>query len=191
MSPPPGGYGYPAYMPAAVGEYVAITLEGVAEAVASEAIAADTEVAISADGKVGPHVDGAVAVGRTITAAAADGDVVEIFVYPTQEGLRRLVVQAAAAIAANRLVQMDGTYAAADQYGYPAQHAAAAAADVAVTLSGPAKGVASAAIAAGAQLEAAADGKLATHGGNAVKVGRAIEAAAADGDVIRYIVFPN
>lgn len=50
---------------------------------------------------------------------------------------------------------------------------------------------ASAAIAAGALLQPAADGEVATHTGTNTVVGRALEAATAQGDFIRIFLFGN
>lgn len=72
-----------------------------------------------------------------------------------------------------------------------ARDATASGENVTVTLlnkSGSAKHVASAAIAAGAEVEAAASGKIATKA-SGTAIGYALEAAAADGDIIEVLRF--
>lgn len=59
-------------------------------------------------------------------------------------------------------------------------------------VSGETFAIASAAIAAGAEIQPAASGKVATHTGTNVKVGRVIgDAATADGDIVRILLYGN
>ena len=188
---PAGGAGYPAYSAAKAGELVAVTVEGVTELVVSEAVAQFEEVVSTGDGKVGPAANGGVTIGVALLAGAADGDVIEAIMAPVQEGARVRPVEAAAALGANLLAQFDGTLAAVNEYGYPTAAAVANGETGLVVLSGPARVVSSAAIAAGAALGAAANGRVATHAGNAVKIGRALEATVAAGVTIDAVIFPN
>ena len=115
---PAGGAGYPAYNAAKAGELVAVTVEGVAELVISEAVEQFDELVSTGDGKVGPAANGGATLGE------------------------------------NRLAQLDGTLAAAGEYGYPTAAAVADGETGLLVMSGPAKVVSSAAIAAGAALGA-------------------------------------
>ena len=188
---PAGGAGYPAYNAAKAGELVAVTVEGVTELVVSEAVAQFEELVSTGDGKVGPAANGGVTIGVALLAGAADGDVIEAIMAPVQEGARVRPVEAAAALGANLLAQLDGTLAGADEYGYPTAGAVADGETGLLVMSGPAKVVSSAAIAAGAALGAAAGGEVATHADNAVKIGRALEAAAAANETILAMIIPN
>lgn len=107
----------------------------------------------------------------------------------TENPILRHTVKAAVAIGEHILAQLDGTLPAAGQYGYPAYMAAKANENTAVTILGIAQVTAGAAVAAHAELKATAEGKVVAHDGNNVKVGRSLEAAGADGDVIRAIIF--
>ena len=64
------------------GELVAVTVLGTAVATAGGKIAAGAAVEVDAEGKVLKHTAGKVAVGRALTAAAADGDEIEVFIIP-------------------------------------------------------------------------------------------------------------
>lgn len=70
------------------------------------------------------------------------------------------------------------------------QDGAAIGATVLVCVQGVTKAVASAAIAKNALLAAAADGKIVTHAGTSTHpiIGRALEAAGADGDIIEILL---
>ena len=63
-------------------ELVTVTVLGTAVVTAAAKIAAGTALEVDADGKVVPHTNGKVAVGRALTAAAADGDDIEVFIIP-------------------------------------------------------------------------------------------------------------
>lgn len=188
---PAGGAGYPVYNAAKVGELVAVTVEGVTELVISEAVEQFEELVSTGDGKVGPAANGGVTIGVALLAGAADGDVIEAIMAPVQEGARVLPVEASAALGAHRLAQLDGTLADAGEYGYPTTAAVANGDTGLLVVSGPARVVANAAIAKGAVIAAAAAGRVATHAGNNVRVGRTLEAAAAQNDEIDALIFPN
>ncbi|MCY4479123.1 MAG: DUF2190 family protein [Rhodospirillales bacterium] len=103
--------------------------------------------------------------------------------------LRLTVPRAAVAIAENLFATPDGALPAAGGWAAgPALYNAAAGETFAVTAIGQCQGVASGAIAKHAKIMVTAAGKIAAHAGNAVCVGRALDAAAADGDVIDILV---
>lgn len=66
---------------ASTGQRVPVTTLGTALAVAGAAVAAGAAVEVGAAGKVVTKSAG-VAVGRALTAAAADGDVIEVLCIP-------------------------------------------------------------------------------------------------------------
>lgn len=65
----------------AIGARISLTSLGIAKAIAGAAIAAGSAVELNATGQVITKAAG-VAVGRALTAAAALGDEVEVFVIP-------------------------------------------------------------------------------------------------------------
>lgn len=94
-------------------------------------------------------------------------------------------VVASGAIAARRFVKHDGAQAGNNEVAYGvARNAAADAEAVAVDVEGVIPVEAGGAIAIGAEVQANADGKAVTLGAG-VSNGRAVEASAADGDIIR------
>lgn len=66
---------------AAIGDRVPVTALGTAKAVAGAAIAAGAAVEVGSAGKVVAKSAG-VTIGRALTAAAADGDQIEVLVIP-------------------------------------------------------------------------------------------------------------
>lgn len=105
--------------------------------------------------------------------------------------LLSLAVVATAAITANRFVAPTGVHATAAGRALGVATEDAAIGDaVAVDVIGTTTVEASAAIAAGAQIEVAANGKAATLDAG-VAVGRALEAAGADGDMIEVLLIVN
>lgn len=110
----------------------------------------------------------------------------------TQQPILRPTVILSADAGEHRFVTVTGGKPAAGGNAYgPAYYAGKTGAPVPVTALGIATGVASAAIVRGAALEVAADGKVKTRTGNNVIVGRALTAAAADGDKLAVHVIPN
>jgi hypothetical protein len=108
--------------------------------------------------------------------------------------------RAGAAISQFRLVKLDSstpkklivTAAATDIPFGTLQQSSTADGDVVTTVvAGRTKAVASAAIAAGAILQPAAAGKVATHATTNARIGRALQAALADGDIIDVLIFDN
>ncbi len=186
----PGGYGFAAYNAAAIGERVALTVEGVAEGVAASAIAIGDDLQIAAGSKV-EKAAGGIVIGRAVTAAAADGDIVEFIVHPVQNGRHIVWVEATAATKYGQLTQLDGSRPAADEYAYPALAAAADDEMVPLCVSGPADVISSGNLAAGSLFAATAAGKIAAHAGNAVRIGRLLEASGADDNIARALIFPN
>lgn len=101
-------------------------------------------------------------------------------------------VFAAGAMAQNRAVTMAGVVAApgAAAIGFSNTAATAAGERVPVTALGTALATAGGAIALGAAVEVGAAGKVVTKT-TGVAIGRAITAAAADGEQIEVLVIPN
>ena len=64
------------------GDLVTVTVLGTAVATAGGRIAAGALLEVDAAGKVLTRTAGKVAVGRALTAAAADGDELEVFIIP-------------------------------------------------------------------------------------------------------------
>ena len=109
-----------------------------------------------------------------------------------QTPILRLTVKATAATAANLLVTATGALSAAAGNALgPTYTAAKAGEQVAVTALGTSSVTAGAAIVAGAALQATAEGKVITRTSANPVVARALEAAAADGDVIEALIIPN
>ena len=103
--------------------------------------------------------------------------------------LRLTIAAAAEAIGENLFATLDGAVPAANGWGAgPTLYKTAVGEPFAVTSIGQCQVVASGAIAKGAKLKLAAGGKVAAHDGNNVCVGRAMDAAAQDGDVIDALV---
>lgn len=95
----------------------------------------------------------------------------------TEQPILRLTVQIAATTDKNRFVTATGAAPTADGNALgPLYTDAKANEHVAVTALGVVPAVAGAAIAAGAKLKVAANGKVLTHSGNAVVVARALTA---------------
>ena len=110
----------------------------------------------------------------------------------TENALLRDTVQLTAATGENILVDMLGALPAAGAAALgPVYMGGGAGEHVAVSVAGFAPCIAGGAIARGAALMATAEGKVVPHAGNAVQVGRAREAAAADGDEISVLLIPN
>ena len=105
----------------------------------------------------------------------------------------------AAAISVYRLVKLNAgvvevSAAATDAcFGFLQSGVEANAEKALVSIDGRSFGVASGVIAAGDLLEAGADGKIAVHSGASTNpiVGRALEAATADGDYIELLIGPG
>ena len=77
-SPSAGGHALGvAYMDADAGQEVSVSVIGTVAAVADAAIPIDSLVQVTATGKVVAHTSG-VAVGRSLTAASAAGDEIEL-----------------------------------------------------------------------------------------------------------------
>lgn len=102
-----------------------------------------------------------------------------------------LSVVAAAALSEHQAIGYDGNVAtaAATMQGL-AQTDAASGEQVAVDVQGTGIAIAGAAIAVGADLEVGAAGKLVTKAAG-VSVGRALQAAGADGDLIEIMLLPK
>ncbi len=66
---------------ASAGQRMPVTVLGTALAVAGAAIAVGTAVEVGTAGKLVPQSDGVI-VARALTAAAADGDVIEVLCIP-------------------------------------------------------------------------------------------------------------
>jgi hypothetical protein len=108
--------------------------------------------------------------------------------------------RAGAAIDQYRLVKLDSstpkklivTAAATDiPFGTLQQSASADGAVVTTVVAGRTKAVASAAIAPGAILQPGSAGKVATHTSTNAKIGRALQEATADGDIIDVLLFDH
>ena len=102
-----------------------------------------------------------------------------------------LTVVAAAALSEHQAVGYDGNVAtaAATMQGI-ASYDAVAADQVAIDVAGTAVAIAGAAVAVGADLEVGAAGKLVTKAAG-VSVGRALQAAGADGDLFEIMLLPK
>lgn len=110
----------------------------------------------------------------------------------TENPILRLTVKAAAAMKEGEFVRHTGAKPDAGKHAAgPVHHDADKDENVAVTVMGVALVKAGAAIAADAGLKVAASGKVLTHTANTTLVGRALEAATADGDLIRAVLIPN
>ena len=108
--------------------------------------------------------------------------------------------RAGAAIAQYALVKLDSstpkklvvTAAATDiPFGTLQQSASGDGAVVTTVVAGRTKAIASAAISAGAILQPGASGKVATHTSTNAKIGRALQAATNDGDIIDVLIFAH
>lgn len=110
----------------------------------------------------------------------------------TERSILRVGVRLAAKIAGGRFVTAAGALPAANGRALGVTYTDGDAGDrVSVMTLGVARVVASSAIAAGASVAATAEGKAATKAGNAVALGTALTAAAADGDEIEVHLIPN
>lgn len=100
-----------------------------------------------------------------------------------------LSVAAAAALVEHRAVGFDGNYAAADAFAYGITNTDVDSGDqVAITVQGTAIVEAGAACSVGDQMKVGTDGKLIPWATSGVVVGRALEAAGADGDKIEVLL---
>jgi len=103
-----------------------------------------------------------------------------------------LSITASGAIVAHRFVTPALDQAVANEYTLGvARTAAADGAQVTVDVLGTTVAEAGAAISAGATLETDADGKAVTWATSGAAVGIALQAAAADGDLIEVLLIPN
>lgn len=99
-------------------------------------------------------------------------------------------VVAAADLTAGQLCTLAGTVSTAGIYGYPVHADVLTGENASLGLGGVATAKAGAAVAVGALLEVGTSGRVITRSAG-VTVGRAITAAAADGDNILYTIIPN
>ena len=110
----------------------------------------------------------------------------------TYEQVYRTTIKVTEDVGEDILVDYSGAIPAAGEAVLgPAYTKADEGDNVAVTVIGKVSCIASGAIAAGAALAATAEGKVATHADGQAQIGRAMEAAAADGDEITCLVFPS
>ena len=109
-----------------------------------------------------------------------------------EQPILRRSIKAGVALKGQRFVEVDGTYPVANGHALGVTYTdAAMGAYVAVTLLGAVPVEANGAVAAGAAVTPDAAGKAGTAAGANQVVGRALEAAAADGDVIVVNIHPN
>ncbi|MFC3716810.1 capsid cement protein [Luteimonas soli] len=109
-----------------------------------------------------------------------------------KHSLLTLTILAAAALTAQRFVTTAGAVATAAGNADGVAATDAAIGDlVPVDVAGTAVVTAGAAIAAGAYVQVGTDGKAITQASGGAAVGKALEAASADGDPIEILLIPN
>ena len=95
-------------------------------------------------------------------------------------------------VSANRFVQVDGTLAGAGENALGVARTNGVSGDkISVDVLGTAVVAAGAAVAAGASIKSDANGKAVTWATSGAKIAIALEAAAADGDLIEVLLIPN
>lgn len=178
-------------MTVASGEAQSVDVLGTAPFEAGGAIAAGGMVQIGASGKGIAHAGG-LAVAVALEAASGDGVVVEGLMLPPEVQSRAVTtLTLTGTVSANRFVDADGDHAtAAGNTMGVALEGGVATDDVPVQAGGVVTVEAVEAIAAKGLIEVGANGKAAAKAAG-VSVARAIDAAAADGDLIRAVLIPN
>ncbi|MEQ8396428.1 capsid cement protein [Thalassobaculum sp.] len=178
-------------MTVASGDMQSVDVIGTSPVEAAGAIVSGGLVEVGADGK-GVAYAGGIPVAVALEAAAADGDFFEAFMLPTGLQSRSVTtLTLTATVAANRFVDADGDHATAAGNALGVALVGGDAGDAAhVQASGVVQVEAVEAITAKGLVEVGAAGKAAAKAAGTT-VARAIDAAAADGDLIRVCLIPN